>query len=110
MSGEFLVETRRFAATSLSGTAQNIGAVTTGPVVKIMAYNTSDVAAYISWADNQMEVPAEGTATFDESTAKFQSENPMIYGSKGVQFQATQVTGAGSSGHIILNLVELRPF
>lgn len=108
MSGKFLIETRRFDATGLSGTAQNIGAVTTGPVVKVMAINTSDVSAYITWADNQMEVPAEGTATFDESTSRYEEFNPMIYGSKGVQFQATQVTGAGTSGHIILNLVELR--
>lgn len=104
MSNLCKYETRRLAATSLSGTATVIGAVTTGPVVKMAVLNTSDVSAYVTWDDNTIEVPAASTLTFDEQYQHNQQTSSKYIAPNATQFYGTQVTGAGASGHIILNL------
>lgn len=100
--------TFRFAASSLSGTAQDFGTVLANPAMKISFMNTSDVSAYLRLegsAANLMEIPAGGSITFDETTDTRRKNDYEYYFARGAQLQLIQVTGAGSGGYIIANLV-----
>ena len=99
---------RTFAATSLSASYQDVGGVMTKPVLGFVIYNTSDVDAQISFDDgttNGPIVPAGGTFDSNRVPQRDNVEEGMWALPVNAQVQVKQVTGAGASGNIILNVV-----
>lgn len=94
---------RTFDATSLTGSYQDVGAVLTAPCVEYTVHNTSDVDAILSFDDgtsNSLYVPAGENVR----SAAFEPQDAEFLISKNAQIQVKQVTGAGASGDIIMNL------
>lgn len=102
-------ETRKFDSASLTGSYQNLGAVTTNPTISISMFNGSDVAVLISkdGTNDDWEIPAGGTQTFDSRDVhdNFGDMSKYIL-PKGAQLEIKQVSGAGT-GNIIVNLMEI---
>lgn len=111
MARELDYEIKEFDATSLSGSYQNFGSVTTHPVLVMSFYNTSDVEVYISkdGSTNNWRIPASGSLTIDSRDVKETKDQTKYCLDKGVQLEVKQVTAAGSDGDIIacLTLIKL---
>lgn len=99
---------RTFDATALTGSYQDVGAVMSSRVLGFTIYNTSDVDVQISFDDgtsNGPIVPAGGTF----SSSRFEQTDNITSGgwvvAKGAQIQVKQVTGAGTDGDVIINIL-----
>ena len=99
---------RTFDATGLTGSYQDVGAVMASPVLGFVIYNTSDVDMQVSFDDGSTNgpiVPSGGT--FDSSRfnqmRNLETASYMI--PNAAQIQVKQVTGAGGSGNLIVNIV-----
>lgn len=99
---------RTFDATSLSGSYQDVGAVMGSAVYGFTIYNTSDVDCQISFDDgttNGPIVPAGGSFSDSVYNHPFRSEDASYVIASGAQIQVKQVSGAGSSGDIYVNIM-----
>ncbi|MEN8236144.1 MAG: hypothetical protein ABFQ95_01125 [Pseudomonadota bacterium] len=99
---------RTFAATSLTGSYQDVGAILTKPALGFVIYNTSDVDVQISFDDgakNGPIIPSGGTFDSNRISQRDSQEEGMFALPESAQVQVKQVTGAGASGNIILNVV-----
>ena len=105
MSRLLPIELKEFDATTLNGTNQNFGSVTSNPVIKISIFNTGNTDVYVNYTGNvslHMRVPSNGSITFDESTLYFRGIDQEYYLPKGAQLTVTQVTTASSAGGAII--------
>jgi len=95
-------EHKTFAATGLGASFSSIGTVLSDECVEFTAYNTSDVDAIISLdgSSDSIIVPAGLSC----SSRAFEDKKQKLLIAKGVQLKAKQVTGAGASGNITINL------
>lgn len=98
---------RTFDPTGLTGSYQDVGAVIDSPSLSFVIYNTSDVDAQFSFDDGATDgpiVPAGGT--YVDNIYNYQPHRSA--GDKvlpeGAQIQVKQVTGAATSGSIIINI------
>lgn len=101
---------RTFDATSLSGSYQDVGAVMGSAVLGFVIYNTSDVDAQVSFDDgttNGPIIPSGGTFNASRFEQMNNLEDASFMIPEGAQIQVKQVTGAGASGNIIVNIVRL---
>lgn len=94
--------------TGLNATYQDVGTPMASRVLGFVIYNTSNVDAQVSFDDgatNGPIVPAGGTL----GTARFpqaaQLDDARYMLPEGAQIQVKQVTGAGASGNLIVNIV-----
>jgi hypothetical protein len=95
-------------ATTLSGTYQDVGSALTSPAISFVIYNTSDVDVQLSFDDGTTAgpiVPAGGTFSDNRYNQIQNVEEGLFILPVGAQVQAKQVTGAGTSGNITLNMV-----
>ena len=100
------IETKKFDATNLTGSAQNLGSATSNPVKKVSFFNTSDVSILVGGFDgDDIELASNATLTLDENTSNQSGRSSNYYLRKGAQLTVTEVTGAGSSGDLIAILV-----
>jgi len=98
---------RTFDATNLTGSYQDVGAVTGSRVYGFMMYNTSDVDMQISFDDgttNGPIIPAGGTFGDNRDNWDGSTDNSRYCLPPNAQIQVKQVTGAGTSGDLIVNL------
>lgn len=95
---------RTFDTSTLSGTAQNIGAVIDFPVSKVAITNTSSVGVLISdgSSEDDIEVPGGGTVSIGEGLSQDKGTSTKYIFSANTQLQATQVTTSGA-GKLIIN-------
>lgn len=107
MSEILTVELKEFDTASLTGSYQNFGSVTGGPVYKIQFINVSDVDCYVTEGASVWRVPASGTITLDETNAVNVRDSSRVFIDNGGQLQIKQVTGAGT-GYIWAHLVRVR--
>jgi len=101
---------RTFDATSLTASYQDVGAVMTTAVLGFVIYNTSDVDVQISFDDgttNGPIIPASGSFNASRFEQMRNLEDASFMIAEGAQIQVKQVTGAGTSGDIIINIVRL---
>lgn len=101
---------RTFDMTGLSGSYQDVGAVMASAVLGFVIYNTSDVDCQVSFNDgttNGPIIPAGGTFDSSRFNPKGRSEDASYMLPDGAQIQVKQVTGAGASGDLIVNIVRL---
>lgn len=99
---------RTFAATGLTGSYQDVGAIMGSAVIGFAIYNTSNVDMQLSFNDgatNGPIVPAGG-AFSDNRYAQIANVGDDRYViASGAQIQVKQVTGAGASGNLIVNII-----
>lgn len=101
---------RTFDATSLTGSYQDVGAVMASAVLGFVIYNTSDVEFQISFDDgvtNGPIVPAGGVFSASRFEQMRNLEDASFMLENGAQIQVKQVTGAGSGGDVIINIIRL---
>lgn len=99
---------RSLDATTLSGTYQNVGSSLETAAISFVIYNTSDVAVQLSFDGGMNDgpiVPASSVFSDWVYNKRNIQETGMYLLPKGCQIQAMEVTGAGSSGNIIINIV-----
>lgn len=99
---------RTFDATSLTASYQDVGAVMASAVVGFAIYNTSDVDMQISVDDGVTDGPiiaAGGTFADNRYNQLSNSDQGSFVLPTNAQIQVKQVTGAGASGDLIINVV-----
>ena len=99
---------RTFAMTGLTGSYQDVGGVMGSAVVGFIMYNTSDVDCQISFDDgttNGPIIPSGGTLDSSRFNQLYRKEDSSYVIANGAQIQVKQVTGAGASGNLIVNIV-----
>jgi hypothetical protein len=99
---------RTFDATSLTGSYQDVGAVMASPVAGHAMYNTSDVDIQLSFDDGVNDgpiIPAGGTFTDNRYSQLHGSGQGSYVIASGAQIQVKQVTGAGTTGNLIVNII-----
>ena len=99
---------RTLATTGLTGSYQDVGAVMGSAVLGYAMYNTSDVDVQISFDDgttNGPIIPAGGTFTDNRYNQMARSDEASYVIASGAQIQVKQVTGAGASGNLIVNII-----
>ena len=99
---------RTFAATGLTGSYQDVGAITASAVVGFAIYNTSDVDMQISVDDGVTNGPiiaAGGTFADNRYNQLMNSDQGSFVLPTNAQIQVKQVTGAGTTGNLIINVV-----
>lgn len=98
---------RTFDMTTLTGTYQNLGSVIQTPTYGFVFYNTSDVAAQVTFDGGVTDGPIlPAGSTFDASRFNQLSnvEDATFMLPDSSQVQVKQVTGAGTAGELILNV------
>jgi len=96
------------AGTALTGTYQDLGVQISKPAISLLIYNTSDVDAQLSFDDGTTDgpiVPANGTFSDSRYNSNGTQEEGMFVLPANAQVQVKQVTGAGTTGNITINLV-----
>lgn len=99
---------RSFDMTGLTGTYQDVGAVMGSPVIGFVIYNTSNVDCQVSFDDGDTDgpiIPAGGTFDSSRFDQMMNLEDARYVIPSGAQIQVKQVTGAGSSGDLYINIV-----
>ena len=99
---------RTFAATGLTGSYQDVGAVMGSAVVGFAMYNTSDVDMQISFDDGTTNGPiiaAGGTFSDNRYNQLANSDQGSFVLASGAQIQVMEVTAAGTTGNLIINIV-----
>ena len=99
---------RTFDTTGLTGSYQDVGAVMGSAVVGFAMYNTSDVDVQISFDDGTTNGPiiaAGGTFSDNRYNQLHGQDQGSFVIASGAQIQVKQVTGAGASGDVIVNIV-----
>lgn len=98
---------RSFDSTTLTGSYQDFGAVIASQTYGFVIYNDSDVSVQISFDDGSTDgpiIPAGGSFGDDRDNWDGRTEDSRYCLPKNAQVQIQQVTGAGTSGNIILNV------
>lgn len=98
---------RTFDATLLNASYQDVGAVMGSPALSFVIYNTSDVDVQLSFDDGVSDgpiVPTNGTYSDNIYNYHPNQEVGSFPLPKSAQIQVKQVTGAGTSGDIIINI------
>lgn len=96
-----------FDATSLTGSYQDVGSALTSPALGFVFYNTSDVDVRLSFDDGATDgpvVPASGSFSSSPFSQDEHVHNGTHMLESGAQVQVKQVTGAGTSGNLIMNI------
>ena len=99
---------RTFDATALTGSYQDVGAVLATPAYGYVIFNTSDVDMQVSFNDGSTNgpiIPAGGTMSDSVYNQGLRGENAIRVLPEGAQIQVKQVTGAGTDGDLIVNIV-----
>lgn len=106
MSGRILnTELKEFDATNLTGSYQNFGSALSNPSMKVQFLNTSDVDIYVSadGSTNKWRIPAGTQITLD-GPQQIPNRGQEYFLEKGTQLEVVEVSGAGSSGHLIAHI------
>lgn len=99
---------RTFDATSLSGSYQDVGGVMASGVIGFTIYNTSDADAQVSFNDGSTNgpiIPAASSFSSERFEQLKNKETGTYVIPEGAQIQVKQVTGAGTGGDIIVNII-----
>lgn len=99
--------TASFDATNLTGSYQDLGSALGSAAYGFEIYNTSNVDVFVSFDDGtttNATIPAGESYKQGSFNHSFRSENGTWVLPKGAQPQVKQVTGAGASGDIIINI------
>lgn len=100
------VELIELDTATLTGTYQDFGSASAGPVYKVQFINPSNVACYITDGTSEYRIGAEGTVTLDEVYMRNTNVSAKYQNPKGTQFQIKQVTAAGVGtiwGHLVVD-------
>lgn len=101
---------RTFDMTGLSGSYQDVGVVMASAVVGFVMYNTSDVDCQLSFDDGTTDtiiIPAGGTFSSSRFSQITNQENITYLIAEGAQIQVKQITGAGTTGDLYINIVRI---
>ena len=97
-------------ATTLTGVYQDMGTIMGSAVIAFVIYNTSDVDVQISFDDGVTDgpiIPSQDDFKMSRLDQMRNLEDASFMVAKGAQIQVKQVTAAGASGSVIINIARI---